>query len=124
MAGSGSFTPATPWRPRMQGRQNANPFRERLTDARTLLVASSHFVLERIDLSSKSNWELHAGRETWLFVLEGHARIGLMNAFAGEAMFLEAEDTSIKVGAEGMKGLLAYLATEPSTSLLQRRRKA
>ena len=94
-----------------------------LTDARTLLVASSHFVLERIDLLSKSNWELHAGPETWLFVLEGHARIGLMNAFAGEALFLEGEDTSIKVGAGGMKGLLAYLATEPSTSLLHARQK-
>src|SRR5208337_5505830 len=57
----------------------------RLTGARTLLVASSHFVLERIDLSSKSNWEFRAGPETWLLVLEGHARIGLMNAFAGEA---------------------------------------
>ncbi len=94
-----------------------------LTNARTLLVASSHFVLERIDLLSKSNWELHAGRETWLFVLEGHARIGLMNAFAGEAMFLEAEDTSIEVGAGGMKGLLAYVATEPSTRLLRSRER-
>jgi len=95
----------------------------RLTDARTLLVASSHFVLERIDLLSKSNWEFHAEHETWLFVLEGHARIGLMNAFAGEAMFLEAEDTSIEVGANGLKGLLAYVATEPSTSLLHSRER-
>ncbi len=96
----------------------------RLTDARTLLVASSHFVLERIDLLSKSSWELRAGPETWLFVLEGHARIGLMNAFAGEAMFLEAEDASIEVGVKGLKGLLAYLDTEPRTSLLRNRERA
>lgn len=89
-----------------------------LSDARTLLAASSQFVFERIDLLSKSNWELHAGQETWLFVAEGHARIGLINTFAGEAMFMEEEDTSIEVGAGGMKGLLAYLATEPCTSLL------
>ncbi len=95
----------------------------RLTGARTLLIAGSHFVLERIGLLSKSNWELHAGHETWLFVLEGHARIGLMNAFAGEAMFLEGEDTNIEVGAEGLKGLLAYLATEPSPNLLQSRER-
>ena len=94
-----------------------------LTGARTLLAANSHFVLERIGLLSKSNWEIHAGPETWLFVLEGHARIGLMNVFAGEAMFLEAEDTGIEVGARGMKGLLAYLATEPSTGLLHHREK-
>ena len=80
-------------------------------------------MLERIDLSSRSNWEFHAGRETWLFVLEGHARIGLMNAFAGEAMFMEAEDTSIEVGAEGLSGLLAYLGTEPSASLLHSRER-
>ncbi len=90
-----------------------------LTDARTLLTANSHFVLERIGLLPKSNWELHAGQETWLFVIEGHARIGLMNTFAGEAIFMEAEDTNIEVGSGGMKGLLAYSATEPSASLLR-----
>jgi mannose-6-phosphate isomerase len=93
----------------------------RLTEARTLLAACSHFVLERIDLLSESSWDFHAEHETWLFVLEGHAWIGLMNASPGQAMFLEAEDTSIEVGAEGLKGLLAYLATEPSADLLHRR---
>ncbi|MGA7323601.1 MAG: class I mannose-6-phosphate isomerase [Rhodomicrobium sp.] len=105
------------------GPAEPQPIQKRLTEARTLLVACSHFVLERIDLLSESNWELHAEHETWLFVLEGHARIGLMNASPGEAMFLEAEDTSIKVGAEGLKGLLAYLAAEPSTSLLHSRER-
>ena len=50
----------------------------RLTGARTALVASPHFVLERIELPSNSNWELDADRETWLLVLEGHAQVGLM----------------------------------------------
>jgi mannose-6-phosphate isomerase len=90
----------------------------RLTDARTLLVASSHFVLERIDLSPKSNWELHAEHETWVLVLEGHARVGLRTVFVGEAIFLEADRTSIMVGSNGLKGLLAYLGNEPSPSLL------
>jgi mannose-6-phosphate isomerase len=90
----------------------------RLTDARTLLVASPHFVLERIDLSPQSNWELHAEHETWVLVLEGHARAGLRTVFVGEAIFLEADRTSIKVGSNGLKGLLAYLGTEPSPSLL------
>jgi mannose-6-phosphate isomerase len=94
-----------------------------LSDARTLLAASSQFVFERIDLLSKSNWELHAGQETWLFVIEGHARIGLMNTFAGEAMFLEAEDTGIEVGVEGMKGLLAYSAREPCMGILRSRER-
>jgi mannose-6-phosphate isomerase len=95
------------------GLAECQSIQRRLTDARTLLVASPHFVLERIDLLSKSNWELHAEHETWLFVIEGHARIGLLNAFAGEAKFLDAERTSIKVGVDGLKGLLAYVPTEP-----------
>jgi mannose-6-phosphate isomerase len=91
----------------------------RLTDARTLLVASPHFVLERIDLSPESRWRLHAEQETWVLVLEGHARVGLMNAFVGEAIFMEADHTSIKAGSNGLRGLLAYLGPEPSPSLLR-----
>jgi mannose-6-phosphate isomerase len=92
----------------------------RLTDGRTLLVASPPFVLERVDLAPQSNWELNAERETWILVLEGYARVGLMNAFVGEAVFLEADCADIKVGAEGLRGLLAYLGPEPSGSLLSR----
>jgi mannose-6-phosphate isomerase len=90
----------------------------RLTDVRTLLVASQHFVLERIDLSPKSNWELRAEHETWVFVLKGHARVRLRTVFVGGAIFLEAARTSIKVGSSGLKGLVAYSGTEPSPSLL------
>ena len=70
----------------------------RLTDARSLLVASPHFVLERIDLPPNSSWELQAEQETWVLVIEGYAQIGLMNAFVGEAIFMEADRTSLKVG--------------------------
>jgi mannose-6-phosphate isomerase len=91
---------------------------KRLTEVRTLLVASPYFVLERIDLSPKSNWELQAEHETWLLVLEGHARVRLRTVFVGEAIFLEADRTSIKVGSSGLKGLVAYSGTEPSPSLL------
>jgi mannose-6-phosphate isomerase len=90
----------------------------RLTDVRTLLVASPHFVLERIDLSPKSNWELRAEPETWVLVLEGHARVRLRTVFVGEAIFLEADRTSVKVGSSGLKALVAYSGTEPSLSLL------
>ena len=90
----------------------------RLTDARTLLVASPHFVLERIDLSPQSNWELHAEHETWVLVLDGHARTGFRTVVAGEAIILEADRASFKVGSNGLKGLLAYLGTGPSPSLL------
>lgn len=90
-----------------------------LTDARALLVASPHFVLERIDLLPKSNWELRADCETWLLILEGHARVGMMNVLAGEAIFLDADRTGVKTGSAGMRCLLAYAATAPNRGLLR-----
>lgn len=91
----------------------------RLTDARTVLVASPHFVLERIELAPKSNWTLHAEHETWMLVLQGHARVGLMNALVGEAMFLDADSASVTVGRNGLKALLAYSGAAPITGLLR-----
>jgi mannose-6-phosphate isomerase len=92
----------------------------RLTEARTVLVANPHFVLERIDLAPGSNWELRAERETWILILEGHAKVGLLNAFAGEAMFLEEDHAEIKAGSSGLTGLLAYLGPEPIPGLLRK----
>lgn len=90
----------------------------RLTDVRMLLVASPHFVLERIDLPPKSTWDLDAEHETWFLVLQGQARVGLLNAVVGEAIFLEADRTGIEVGSDGLKGLLAYSSPEPDPGLL------
>jgi mannose-6-phosphate isomerase len=92
---------------------------QRLTDARSLLVASPHFVLERIDLPPNSHWGLHAEQETWVLVVDGHAQIGSMNAFVGEAIFVEADCTNLKVGARSFKGLMAYVGPNPKPDLLQ-----
>jgi mannose-6-phosphate isomerase len=92
---------------------------KRLSDFRTLLVASPHFVFERIDLPAKSRWRIHAERETWVLILEGHARIGPMNAFIGETIFLENDDASVKVGPSGLKGLIAYVGSKPDPDLLE-----
>jgi len=91
----------------------------RLTDTRSLLVTNPHFILERIDLPANSSWQLHAEHEAWILVVEGHAQIGQVNAFVGEAIFLEADDASLKVGSRGLKGLLAYLGPVPVPDLLQ-----
>jgi mannose-6-phosphate isomerase len=91
----------------------------RLTDARTLLAADMHFVLERIDLSPGSDWEINAERETWLFTLAGHARIGSFNLFKGDAVFLDDDHAAIKVGVDGLQGLLAYAGPDPAMDLLR-----
>ena len=91
----------------------------RLTVARTALVASPHFVLERIDLPANSNWALNADQEAWILVIEGQARIGSISASVGDAVFAEADRADIAVGPAGMSGLIAYPGPDPAMSLLQ-----
>jgi mannose-6-phosphate isomerase len=92
----------------------------RLTAERTVLVASRYFVLERFDLPEGSSWALLAEAETWLLVLEGHAAIGLAAASIGQAIFVGGGRTSIEVGVNGLTALVAYPASAPIGSLLQR----
>jgi mannose-6-phosphate isomerase len=92
----------------------------RLSDERALLVASRHFVLERLELSAGSSWALVAEAETWILVLDGHAAIGLAAVSAGQAIFVGGGRSSIEVGANGMTALVAYPATAPVNSLLHR----
>ncbi len=101
------------------GPVRTQPGPRRLTAARTALVASPHFVLERIDLPANSNWALDAKRETWILVIEGHARIGLISASVGDAVFAESDRVDIEVGPAGMSGLIAYPGPDPTMSLLQ-----
>ena len=90
-----------------------------LTAARTALISSPHFVLERIDLRANSNWALDADRETWILVIEGRARIGLISASVGDAVFAEADRGGIEVGPDGMSCLVAYPGPDPTMPLLQ-----
>ena len=92
----------------------------RLTAERTVLVASRHFVLERAELSGGSSWALLAEPETWILVLDGHAAIGLTAASIGQAIFVGGGRTSIEVGTNGLSALIAYPASRPIDSLLQR----
>jgi mannose-6-phosphate isomerase len=91
----------------------------RLTAARTALVSSPHFVIERIDLQANSNWTLDADRETWILVIEGSARIGSIAASVGDAVFAEADRAGIEAGPDGMSCLIAYPGPNPIMHLLQ-----
>jgi mannose-6-phosphate isomerase len=101
------------------GPLQAQPGPRRLTDDRTVLIASQHFVLERVDLSPNSNWALNTDRETWILVIEGSGRIALTDTTLGDAMFIEADRTGIEAGTAGMSGLVAYPGPDPIASLLQ-----
>jgi mannose-6-phosphate isomerase len=90
----------------------------RLTAARTALIASPHFVLERIDLPANSNWLLNAERETWVLVIGGRARIGSIDASVGDAVFAEADRADIEAGPAGLSALIAYPGPDPMMALL------
>jgi mannose-6-phosphate isomerase len=92
----------------------------RLTGERTVLVASRYFVLERLELPEGSSWALLAEPETWILVLDGHAAIGLAALSIGQAVFVGGGRTSIEVGINGLTALVAYPASAPIGSLLQR----
>lgn len=92
----------------------------RLTAERTVLVASRHFVLERVELPRGSSWALLAEAETWILALDGHAAIGLAPLSKGQAIFAAGGRASIEVGNDGLTALVAYPAAAPVVPLLQR----
>ena len=93
--------------------------RQKLTETRTALVVSPHFVLEQFDLPVNSIWTLDAPEETWVLVIGGHARIGLSDASLGDAIFVAADRATIQTGEEGMTGLLVYLGPNVNSSALE-----
>jgi mannose-6-phosphate isomerase len=97
----------------------AQPGTRRLTTARTILIASPPFVIERIELPANSSWTLDADQETWVLVTEGHTRIGVTNTTAGDAIFVKTDRAGIEVGPDGMSGLIAYPGPDPVVGLLQ-----
>jgi mannose-6-phosphate isomerase len=90
-----------------------------LSAARTVLAASPHFIIEKVDLPAHSNWALKADRETWMLVIEGRARIGSTNMAAGDGLFIEADRAGVEAGPDGMSGLVAYPGPDPAVDLLQ-----
>lgn len=101
------------------GPAQIQPGLRHLTVERTLLVSSPYFVFERIDLAANASFLLNTDRETWFFVLDGHAAIGLTAASVGDVIFMDDERTSMEVGSNGFSGLIAYPGPNPIPFLLQ-----
>ncbi|WP_430244664.1 class I mannose-6-phosphate isomerase [Neorhizobium sp. DAR64861/K0K2] len=90
-----------------------------LTKERTLLVSCDFFVLERVTLAANTLWQLRAESECWLLLLAGEASIGSMPLKLGDAVFLEAEDASIRAGADPITALLAFAGKDARENLLR-----
>jgi mannose-6-phosphate isomerase len=95
----------------------------RLTNERTLLVSSPHFVFERIDLAPNSAWCLEMERETWFLVISGSGRAGSFDVTTGDAIFVQSDRVDIHPGAMGMVALAAYTGGGAVPQLLQRLRQ-
>jgi mannose-6-phosphate isomerase len=92
---------------------------DRLTDERTLLVSSPHFVFERIELAPNSAWYMATEQETWFLVINGSARAGSFDFGTGDAIFVQSDRIDIHAGPTGMVGLAAYPGGGPALQLLQ-----
>lgn len=92
---------------------------QRLSEVRSLLVASPYFILERLNLAAGAAWELDARHETWLVVIDGDARLGPSQAGIGEGCFIEDQIMRIEAGRAGVTCLVAYDAAEPDHQLLR-----
>ncbi len=72
------------------------PVPRRLSEARTVLVTSRHFVLERADLDPGASWMTEADQEAWILVIDGNGQIGSAETAVGGAIFMEADSAVAK----------------------------
>ena len=86
--------------------------------ARTILVTSPHFVLERLRLAPGSRWRLNAAHETWLLTVRGVAAAGSLHLGVGEAAFAQDAHTRLVAGDEGADILVAYASDSVQPDLL------
>lgn len=91
----------------------------RLSAARLIVATSPYFVLEQIDLAPHSHWEVVADREVWILLVEGEARFDQLHAARGEAVFVDAQRVDVRAGADAVRGLMAYVASDSVFGLLQ-----
>lgn len=92
----------------------------KLSEERSLLVASAFFVFERIDLPPHSRWRLEAQRETWLLFLSGETVAGPFGVATGDAVYAAADHVDVQTGPSGSSFLAAYAATTPVPNFLHR----
>ncbi len=92
-----------------------------VNDGRRLLASNPHFVFERLELEPDSSWRLDASRETWVFILNGGARVGDFDVVRGEALFAQAERAELRAGETGVVCLVGYTGDGgPLPQLLRR----
>jgi hypothetical protein len=108
----------TPWRLQKRGRLIANPFRGAFPMPEPCSSPARISYLRGSTSRRNRTWIFMQGTRPGSLSSKGRALVGLRNAFVGEAIFLEADRTSFRVGSDGLRGLLAYVGPEQSPSVL------
>jgi mannose-6-phosphate isomerase len=91
-----------------------------ISNQRTLLIDTQHFVLERLCLPPCSAWILNAAPETWLLVIKGAGSAGKIDLVQGDAAFAEASLIEVHTADDGMTCLVAYPGNDgPSDNLVR-----
>ena len=101
------------------GAARHSPSLRKLSDSRALLIASPHFIFERIELLPNSDWVLKTPPESWILVIRGDADIDVTHAALGDVIFADAQHINISAGADGMTALLAYVGPNAYPELLE-----
>ena len=96
---------------------NTEPVRQQTaaqlaTRQRTVLVANSHFVFEKLQLPPSETWRFEPTRETWLLATNGTATIDGMSVQRGDVVFAQDDDALIECGAQGLEALVAYVGPD------------
>lgn len=86
-----------------------------LHDGTAIILATPHFVIERLVLPPGAQAEIDAPGETWLLVIDGAAQVGPVRAVRGDAVHAVADRAALTAGTSGVTVLIAYPGPTPRT---------
>ena len=89
-----------------------------ISGERTLLVANTHFVFEKLELPARSTRWLSVSGETWLLAVDGDASVGNIGMKAGDAIYASDDSVEFHAGPNGLTALIAYVSGRPGFELL------
>jgi len=89
-----------------------------LTSARTVLLTSAYFVIEKVCPAPGSRLRLQPGSEAWLLVLRGSGQTRSLKLQLGEGFYMADGHADIQVDDAGIDLLVAYAAHTPRADLL------
>jgi mannose-6-phosphate isomerase len=92
---------------------------DRLNATRTILMANSFFVVERITLSASLPYQLTASGETWIMGVEGSPTVSGIALAPGEVAFMNDGGSEMVSDLPGAVALVIYAGPHTAPGLTQ-----